>query len=84
MFFGTTEEIINRNIGESDTTNRGDDDIDTDNQSQYFQIEEKVIKNHLKLNFGLQIVLLIVILIATWSLEWIHILVETNPSGTIK
>ena len=55
-----------------------DEEAGDDNSNQYFSNEEKVIKNHLKLNLGLQVVQLLLFLIATSSFEWAEIVVGSE------
>ena len=60
-----------------------DDEAGDDNSNQYFSNEEKVIRNHLKLNLGLQILQLILFLVAALSFEWAQVLIDSDvkPAG---
>lgn len=42
-------------------------------EQQYFDNEEKVIKNHLKLNIGLHLLQILMFLLALYAFDWTHI-----------
>ena len=49
-------------------------------QAQYFVNEEKVIRNHLKLNVGSQIVQIVIFLLGVTVLDWTHVLAGDDQS----
>jgi hypothetical protein len=65
-----TNPYLERSRWSTSSQQPRDDETGDDNSNQYFSNEEKVIRNHLKLNLGLQIVQLIIFLVAVSSFEW--------------
>jgi len=45
-------------------------------QAQYFMNEEKVIRNHLKLNVGLNVIQVIMFILTLTILDWTHVTAE--------
>jgi hypothetical protein len=54
-------------------SSEGSDDDTKSEQDQYFQNEEKHIKNHLRLNTILQIISIVIYLLAMVAFDWTHI-----------
>eukprot|EP00347_Sterkiella_histriomuscorum_P006033 403354322 len=50
-------------------------------QAIYFQNEEKVIKNHLKLNIGFQVVHIVLFILAIMIFDWTHLSVKNSQSS---
>lgn len=70
---------------DSDSGSKGqeadeEEGADSEHQALYFVNEEKVIRNHLKLNFTLQSIQIFVLLLAMTFFDWAHVIINTSKS----
>jgi len=60
-----------------------DEEPETEQQALYFTNEEKVVRNHLKLNVALQLGQIVLFLMAVSVFDWAHFVASQSPSPQV-
>jgi hypothetical protein len=87
-FKSITEDHYNVYLNDENSRRKGSSDgsneDDKSEQDQYFMNEEKVIKNHVRLNIILQILTIVIFLLAMIVFDWTHLKINLQDGLTAE
>ncbi|TNV78831.1 hypothetical protein FGO68_gene17790 [Halteria grandinella] len=80
MTLGRGKDSLGSDSGSQEKEPDEEEGTDSEHQARFFINEEKVIRNHLKLNFTLQALQILTILLAMTFFDWVHVIINTSKS----